>query len=138
MHAAKSTSTDALVVNTDYKAMLAMTKPSIALLVVITAIPSLIMASGGMPTARVLFATIAGIMFASMSAGALNQIVEQHIDIKMQRTRERPLPSGKVSARAGIWWAGFLGFLSFAILMAFTTPLAACISLVANFYYVVV
>lgn len=118
--------------------LIQMTKPTIGMLVVITAIPSMIMAAGQLPDPITGLATFFGTFLASSSSGVFNHLVDNTIDAAMRRTRGRPLPKGRVSQKTAILFATLLGILSFTILWRFTTPLAAWTSLAANFFYVVI
>lgn len=115
-----------------------MTKPSIGMLVVITVIPTLLMAEGAVPQFSVAFAALVGTFLASASAGMFNHLVDSDIDSAMERTRKRPLPSGSVSSPMAFAIATLLGVVSFIMLWTMTTPLAAWISLAANAFYVLV
>lgn len=120
------------------RALFSMTKPTISLLVVITAIPGLLLASPRLPGLTVMFACLAGTMLASMSAGVFNHLVDIGIDHQMNRTKRRPLPSGTATQAGATAFALVLGFLSFGMLWHWTTPMAAWISLAANIFYVLV
>lgn len=114
------------------------TKPTISLLVVVTAIPTLFMAAGANPGPKLVLATLFGLFLASASASAWNHALEQDIDEKMARTKRRPVASGAVSATAVFTFAAILGILSTIILYVFANPLASLLSLSANIFYVVI
>ena len=78
-------------------AYLELTKPRITLLVGITAIPALLLAAGGMPAPRVLWAALTGTLLASGSAACFNMYFDRDIDARMERTRRRPLPEGRIA-----------------------------------------
>lgn len=117
-----------------------MTKPSISLLVAFTVVPTLFMAAeeqGGV-SFWVAFCAVFGTYLASSSAGIFNHIVDSDIDSTMDRTRKRPLPSGRVHRGVAGFVAVALGLGSYALLYTQTTPLAAHIGILANFFYVVI
>lgn len=117
-----------------------MTKPSISLLVAFTVVPTLFMAAeqqGGV-SFWLAFCAVFGTYLASSSAGIFNHIVDSDIDSTMDRTRKRPLPSGRVHKGIATFVAVALGLGSYALLYTQTSPLAAHIALLANFFYVVI
>jgi protoheme IX farnesyltransferase len=119
-------------------AYLELTKPRITLLVGITAVPALLLAAGGMPPARVLWAALAGTLMASGSAACFNMYFDRDIDARMERTRRRPLPSGRLSPANALAIGFALAALSWATLVVFTNLLAATIGLASIFYYAVI
>jgi len=119
-------------------AYLELTKPRITLLVGITAIPALLLAAGGMPAPRVLWAALAGTLLASGSAACFNMYFDRDIDARMERTRRRPLPSGRLSPANALAFGFALAALSWATLLVFTNLLAAAIALASIFYYAVI
>lgn len=124
----------------ELRAYFQMTKPSISLLVAFTVVPTLFMAAeqqGGV-SFWVAFCAVFGTYIASSSAGIFNHIVDSDIDSTMDRTRKRPLPSGKVHRGIAAFVAVALGLGSYGLLYTQTTPLAAHIALFANFFYVVI
>lgn len=120
------------------RALFTMTKPTISLLVVVTAIPGVLLAQTRVPNFAVMMTCLVGTMLASMSAGVFNHLVDAGIDLQMIRTRKRPLPSGTTSPKVAFAFATALGLLSFVLLWRWTTPAAALIALAANFFYVVI
>lgn len=115
-----------------------LTKPTISLLVIVTAVPSLLIAVPGLPSPLVTFATLIGTFLSSSSAAVFNHLIEADIDSTMNRTRARPIPSGKVPALAGGIFGILIGVLGIFILYAFTTPLAAALAVAAHIFYSVV
>lgn len=117
-----------------------MTKPSISLLVAFTVVPTLFMAAEeqGGTSLWIAFCAVFGTYLASSSAGIFNHIVDSDIDSTMDRTRTRPLPSGRVHRGIAAIVATTLGLGSYALLYTQTSPLAANIAILANFFYVVI
>lgn len=115
-----------------------MMKPTVGLLVVVTTVPTMFMASRSIPSVITILATLVGTFFATSSAGVFNHLVDSDIDGDMERTQKRPLPSGSVNKSVAISLAVLLGCLSFLLLYRYTTPLAAYTALAANFFYVVI
>lgn len=116
--------------------LIKLTKPTISLLVVITALPTMLMTQEGLPPINVCLATIFGTWLASASAATFNQIIDFEIDQKMKRTRARPVASLRISKKHGIAFGTLVGVISFCILFFLTTPLAAYIAIIANAFYV--
>jgi protoheme IX farnesyltransferase len=124
-----------------FLAALPLTKPTISLLVVFTAVPELLSQSAiasyqslqdGILTS--LF-TLVGIFLASASSAVFNHVIDADIDLTMQRTRNRPVPSGAVSQKGAIILGTLLGIVSVAILYFGASPLAAVLGLFANIFY---
>jgi protoheme IX farnesyltransferase len=115
-----------------------LSKPRIIVLLLITTAAAMIMAARGLPNLWIVLWTLLGGALASASAGALNCVYDADIDKLMNRTRNRPLPQGRVSLRAATIYAIVLGVLSFALLFFLVNPLAAWLSLGGNVYYVVI
>ncbi|MDQ2663657.1 MAG: heme o synthase [Candidatus Eremiobacteraeota bacterium] len=113
-------------------------KPRIIVLLLITTVAAMLMASRGIPPLALVFWTMLGGALAAASAGAFNCIYDADIDALMKRTAQRPLPSGRISIRAATIFACTSGIAAFVILYALVNPLAAWLSLSGNVFYVVV
>lgn len=113
-----------------------MTKPTISLLVAITALPGILLAGDELPSLALVVVVFFGTWLAAASGGALNQFVDADIDKAMKRTSRRPLPTGNISSRVALFYGLGLGVLGTGILYVYTTPLAAVISILANLFYV--
>lgn len=116
---------------------LALTKPSILLLVLVTGLPALLMASHGKVSLGLGLAALVGTALASASAGAINHYMDRDIDALMARTMRRPLPSGRVDPRSALAFGLVLACLSGAVLWTWTTPLATFLALGSILYYTV-
>jgi protoheme IX farnesyltransferase len=104
---------------------LTLCKPKVVSLIVFTAIVGMFLATPAMvPWDVLIYATI-GIGMAASSAAAINHIVDQRIDTIMARTKNRPLPEGKISTLNAIIFAWFLGTISMGILAFLVNPLTA-------------
>ena len=115
-----------------------LTKPTITLLVVISTLPGILLASAGFPTLWNLIGGLLGASLASASAAVFNQVLEAKIDQQMERTQTRSLPKGKVTRLQAICFGGCLLGVALFLLYNFTTPLAAIVALVGHLFYVVV
>lgn len=107
------------------RAYVGLTKPRIIELLLVTTLPAMMLASGGLPSWELLLATMAGGTLAAAAANVLNCWYDRDIDRLMHRTERRPLVTGEVTPRAALVFGLVLGVLSVALLYAATTPLAA-------------
>lgn len=117
---------------------LALCKPKIVALIVFTAVVGMLLATPTLAPLPLLLAATTGIGLAAAAAAALNHVVDQRIDALMARTRARPLPTGQLSSRAALVFAGCLGALSMAILGLLVNPLTMLLTLVSLIGYSVV
>lgn len=115
----------------------ALTKPRIIELLLVTTVPAMMLAARGWPALSLLLVTLLGGTLAAGAANVFNCYVDRDIDRLMQRTRERPLVTGAVSPRAALVFGAVLTVSSIALLAAATTLLAAVLAAGAIFYYAV-
>lgn len=120
------------------RSFVALTKPRIIELLLITTVPAMVLAAGGWPGWGPVVATLVGGSLSAGGANALNNWFDRDIDGVMRRTRRRPLPDHQVSPEAALLFGSSLGVAGFAWLWVFTTPLAAVISTLALLFYVFV
>ena len=118
-------------------ALYELTKPNITMLVLLTGVPALLMASPGLPDAWLFFGTCAGIVFASASAASFNHYFDRDIDALMRRTRTRPLPAGVLPPSAALGLAFVLAAAAWVSLITFANALAALIAVASIVYYAV-
>ena len=104
---------------------LALCKPKVVSLIVFTAIVGMFLATPNMVPWDVLLYGTLGIGLAASSAAAINHVIDHRIDSIMARTKQRPLPEGKVSIVNAIIFAWFLGTISMGILAFLVNPLTA-------------
>lgn len=119
-------------------AYVALTKPRIIELLLITTVPAMVLAADAWPGAWLVLATLVGGSLSAGGANALNMYYDRDIDAIMRRTRARPLARHEVSPRAAQMFGFTLGIAGFVWLWVFTTLLAAVISTVALVFYVFV
>lgn len=120
------------------KAYVALTKPRIIELLLVTTIPAMFLAAGGLPPWRLIVATMIGGLFAAASANTFNCILDADIDEVMRRTRRRPMPRHQVSTPAATAFGVVLGVLATVILGFGANWLSAWLALGANAFYVFV
>jgi protoheme IX farnesyltransferase len=119
-------------------AYVALTKPRIIELLLVTTVPAMMLAARGIPSPWLVFATLFGGTMAAGSANALNCVADADIDAVMKRTRSRPLPKHRVPTRSALVFGVVLGVLSFAWLWPTTNLLAASMAVGAILFYVLV
>jgi len=119
------------------KAYLALTKPRVVELLLVTTAPVMILAEGGLPDLFLVFATLLGGAMAAGSAGAFNCYIDRDIDRLMKRTSNRPLVTGELSDREALVFAWALGLASIVWLWFTTNWLASALALAAILTYVV-
>jgi len=111
------------------------TKPRIVELLLATAVPTLFLASEGLPTVIATIAVVVGGSAAAASANTYNSVYDRDIDAVMHRTGSRPLASGVISVRAGLIQASILGLISVLTLGLLTNWLAAFLGFLAIVMY---
>jgi heme o synthase len=119
-------------------AYIALTKPRIIELLLITTIPAMVLAQQGWPSARLILITLAGGSLAAGGANAINMVVDRDIDKLMPRTQNRPLVTGALTPRSALVFALVLQVLAFAVLWAGANLLSAVLALSATLFYVFV
>lgn len=115
---------------------LALTKPRIIELLLVTTVPTLFLASTGWPSLSITVITLVGGTFAAASANSFNSIIDRDIDALMERTMHRPMPRGEISVRAAFAFSSALGAISILLLWVLANPLTGILALVAILLYV--
>lgn len=118
-------------------AYVALTKPRIIELLLVTTIPTMLLAERGFPSVGLIAATLLGGTAAAGAANTLNSYLDRDIDGVMNRTRRRPLVTGEVTPRAAIVFGSVLAALSIAVFALFVNPLATALTALAIVMYVV-
>ncbi|MCQ4083452.1 heme o synthase [Streptomyces sp. RB6PN25] len=120
------------------KAFVALTKPRIIELLLITTVPVMFLAAGGVPNLWLVVATMLGGYMSAGGANALNMYIDRDIDALMHRTEQRPLVTGMVSPRECLVFGIALSAVSTVWFALLVNPLSAALSLAAILYYVFV
>ena len=120
------------------RAYVALTKPRIIELLLVTTVPAMVLAQRGIPRLDLVWWTLLGGSLAAGSANAINCYLDRDIDELMARTRRRPLPAHEVEPENAMLFGLALGVLAFGVLVAFVNLLAAFLALLAIAFYVVV
>lgn len=120
------------------KAYVALTKPRIIELLLVTTVPTMILAEGGLPDLWLVAATLVGGTLAAGSANTLNCYIDRDIDVLMRRTVNRPLVTGQIPPANALVFGVVLGVLSVALLATTVNVLSAGLALAAILFYVFV
>ncbi|MFD7920265.1 heme o synthase [Streptomyces sp. NPDC059740] len=120
------------------RAFVALTKPRVIELLLMTTVPVMFLAAGGVPDLWLVLVTCVGGFLSAGGAAAFNMYIDRDIDALMDRTSQRPLVTGMVSPRECLVFATALAVGSTALFWFLVNPLSAVLSLAALLFYVVV
>jgi protoheme IX farnesyltransferase len=119
-------------------AYIRLTKPRIVGLLVVTTVPAMVLADGGMPSLWLILATVVGGSVVAGGANAMNMYFDRDIDELMRRTQGRPVPAGQVEPERAAAFGLLLGAGGFLFLQLSVNLLAASLTIGAFVFYVVV
>ena len=119
-------------------AFVMLTKPRIIELLLITTVPSMILAHGGMPRLSLVVITIVGGALAAGGANTFNMYIDRDIDRLMERTQGRPLVTGAITPRSALLFGIALEVVAFVLFSLFVNWLSAFLALGACLFYVFV
>jgi len=121
-----------------WRQYLELCKPNVVLLIVFTAVVGMLLSvEGFVPLGPLIWGSI-GIGLGAASGAAVNHWVDQRIDMLMERTKKRPLPTGGLSSASAIGFALILGVLSMIILVTLVNTLTAILTLLSMVGYAVI
>lgn len=120
------------------RAYVALTKPRIIELLLVTTLPTMFVAARRLPSGWLVIAVLAGGAMAAGGANALNMVYDRDIDARMERTRHRPLVTGEVSPKAAAVFALALEVAAFGLLWGAANLLSAALAVGATAFYVLV
>jgi protoheme IX farnesyltransferase len=115
-----------------------LTKPGVVQLLVFTAIVGMFLAVPGMVPLDLLLAGSVGIGLTAAAAAVVNQVIDQRIDAQMARTRNRPLPTGRVNERDALAFALALGLAGIGMLTLLVNALTAALTFVSLIGYAII
>jgi heme o synthase len=143
-----SAGSDQRSVGDSVRAYIALTKPRIIELLLVTTVPAMVLATRDLPAAAggvdwsdwgaLVFWTLLGGTLAAGSANAINCYLDRDIDLLMTRTRRRPLPAHQVEPERAVVFGIILGAISFVVMAWFVNLVAAFLTLLAIAFYVVI
>jgi protoheme IX farnesyltransferase len=116
----------------------ALTKPRIIELLLVTTVPAMVLAERGIPSLWLMLMTVVGGTLAAGGANTINCVIDRDIDVKMARTHRRPLPTGSVSAANALRFGIALEVVAFAMLWGTVNLLSAILAVSATAFYVFV
>jgi heme o synthase len=119
-------------------AYVALTKPRIIELLLVTTVPTMIVAERGLPPLGLVVATVLGGTLAAGGANAINMYVDRDIDQVMNRTKRRPIATGVVSPRSALVFAVTIEVVAFGFMWATVNLLSAVLAVAACLFYVFV
>tara|TARA_B100001167_G_scaffold190510_1_gene157411 strand:+ start:715 stop:1575 length:861 start_codon:yes stop_codon:yes gene_type:complete len=114
---------------------IALTKPKIIVLLLITALGGLFLASDGFPDPMIATAVLVGGSLAAGGANSLNHFWDRDIDAKMKRTTNRPVASGSVAPLNALVFGAVLNLMAFSLLYYYANLLSALLTLSATLFY---
>jgi heme o synthase len=119
-------------------AYVALTKPRIIELLLVTTLPTMVVAKHGLPSVWLMLSTLVGGTLAAGGANAINMVVDRDIDKLMNRTKKRPLVTGAMSPKAALIFALALEVVAFVELWLAVNLLSAVLAVSATLFYVFV
>jgi len=105
-------------------------------LLLVSTLPAMVLAEGGLPSLSLTVATLIGGTLAAGSANAFNMVIESESDKLMKRTAKRPLATGVLDKKEAIIFATAIGVISLVIFQIYTTSLATVLTAIAIIFYV--
>ena len=120
------------------RAVVELTKPRIIELLLVTTVPAMVVAAGGWPSTWLVVVTVVGGTLSAAGANALNNVIDRDIDVVMERTQRRPIPTHRLSNRTATAIGVALGVGGFVLLAVEVNMLAAVLSTAALVFYVAV
>ena len=121
-----------------WKDYLELCKPKVVALMLLTSLIGMLLAVPGMVPLDILILGNLGIALCAGSAATVNHLVDRRIDLKMQRTHNRPVAKGRVEPQNALIFAGIIGALGMFVLFVFINPLTAWLTLASLLGYALV
>ena len=119
-----------------WRAYLALTKPRVIELLLVTTVPVMFLAAGGFPPLSTMLLTLLGGTMAAAGANVINQVYDRDIDAVMVRTQQRPLVTGRISAASALRFGIGLSIGSVLLLGLTVNVLSAALAAAAIAFYV--
>jgi protoheme IX farnesyltransferase len=119
----------------DWRDYIELCKPRVVLLMLLTVVVGMYLATPGWVDLSLIGLTLIGIGLCAGSAAAINHLVDRHIDSIMARTKKRPVAHGRISVEQALWFAVILGILGLTLLIVFVNKLTALLTFVTLIGY---
>lgn len=119
----------------DWRDYIELCKPRVVLLMLLTVVVGMYLATPGWIDLSLVGITLTGIGLCAGSAAAINHLVDRHIDSIMARTKKRPVAHGRVSVSQALWFALIIGVLGLSLLTVFVNKLTALLTFVTLIGY---
>ena len=120
------------------KDFLKLCKLKVVALIMLTAVVGMLLATEGLPPLDLVILGSIGIALASCSAAVFNHVVDQRIDTIMSRTKNRPMPEGKVNSKQAVMFGVLIGLIGLGILALWVNILTAVLTFFALIGYAVI
>jgi protoheme IX farnesyltransferase len=119
----------------DWRDYIELCKPRVVLLMLLTVVVGMYLATPGWINLSLVGFTLMGIGFCAGSAAAINHLVDRHIDSIMARTKKRPVAHGRVSVGQALWFAVIIGVIGLSVLTVYVNKLTALLTFVTLIGY---
>lgn len=119
----------------DWRDYIELCKPRVVLLMLLTVVVGMYLATPGWIDLSLISFTLTGIGLCAGSAAAINHLVDRHIDSIMARTKKRPVAHGRITVIQALWFAVILGILGLTVLIVFVNKLTALLTFVTLIGY---
>lgn len=119
----------------DWRDYIELCKPRVVLLMLLTVVVGMYLATPGWIDLSLIGFTLAGVGLCASSAAAINHLVDRHIDSIMARTKKRPVAHGRVSVTQALWFALVMGTLGLVVLVYFVNQLTALLTFITLIGY---
>ncbi|WP_317932825.1 heme o synthase [Halioxenophilus sp. WMMB6] len=113
-------------------------KPNVVMVMLITVVIGMLLARTQLPSLWLVLVANLGIGFCAASAAVVNHVVDRHIDLKMVRTSQRPVATGKVEPARALAFAGLLGLVGMSVLLTWVNAVTAWLTLASLLGYALI
>ena len=129
---------DGSIIKEKFRGYVSLTKPRIMVLLLVTAMTGLFLGEQGVPSLTLVIVVLIGGAFASGGASSLNHYLDRDIDSKMNRTKNRPIPSKQISPVEALLFGVVLNALGFLVFIYWANLLSAMLAITGTLFYIFV
>ena len=129
---------DGSIIKEKFRGYVSLTKPRIMVLLLVTAMTGLFLGEQGVPSLTLVIVVLIGGAFASGGASSLNHYLDRDIDSKMNRTKNRPIPSKQISPVEALLFGVVLNALGFLVFIYWANLLSAILAITGTLFYIFV